>query len=837
MSVKAFSSVSVIDYTDVGNIQLYLTSNQPTTVIYDPNITGTAAYTPNWSVQNNNLVITPVISYNGVNLALNAQGLVITYTRKVGSGSATSLTTGESVSGGILTVSANKLSTTDNLLTYICNISYTDPETGVELKTEATLTYTLLSMASELKSCEVTGESVFLYDSNRTIVGSDTITLNGVVSSNLSIVQWQYKDSNGDFVAYPTTADNSSITGTSLIVKATHDVFVDRIATIKLVTSDNEIYDIANITKIYDGASGSDTVTAVLTNETHYIPCNPDGSIDPSSWAGSSTQIYIYEGGEDVTSSWIITPNMSSNVNGSYNSSTHIFTPSELTANSAYVDFVCTKTNYSTLTKRFTIAKIPRGADGTSPTIYECTTNSLTLNINQSNVFTPSTVTFSAYSKTGSNERTAYSGRFKIYESTDGNTFSLYDTSNSDGATYEYDTVTANTASKGVTMLKAELYKAGGTSVLLDSQTVVVTRDGIDGDDGNDGLNGLSMGLGNYQDVVPCDTSGNASAAKIINIPFYAYAGITRVPVTATVGTLPSGVTVTTNTAGTASANGLISLSVASGATFGRSTTMSGEITITLQATYNNQTQSLEQKFTWTKNKQATNGQNAVILQIYSADGGIIKNSNTNTTLSAQLTSGTSDVTSSASYVWKKYVSGSYTTIGDQTSSTLIVTPSMVDDLAFFKCEATYPTTGGHTYSAYYTVDDLVDPYTAYTFAVPESFKNNQGFGVVYTRVYQNGQEVDPIKTTTFSDVAPSSPESGDFYYHLNKSNKSCILKKYNGSSWVNATETDTFTYNYYRIDKNGNSLDTTVWKTSRVFYVEPSMIDGRMQFICEVTD
>ena len=46
--VQAYSSVSVIDLTDVGSINLYCTSNQPTSVVYDPNQN---SYTPNWSTQ------------------------------------------------------------------------------------------------------------------------------------------------------------------------------------------------------------------------------------------------------------------------------------------------------------------------------------------------------------------------------------------------------------------------------------------------------------------------------------------------------------------------------------------------------------------------------------------------------------------------------------------------------------------------------------------------------------------------------------------------------------------------------------------------------------------
>lgn len=834
MAVKAFSSVSVIDFTDVGNIQLYLTSNQPTTVVYNPNSTGTAAYTPSWA-SSPNLVITPVIAYNGQNISnLGAQGLTITYTRKVGSGTPTALTTGETIGTGDdigkLKVTTNKLSTTDNLLTYICSITYTDPETGVPLMAEASLTYTLLQMATELKSCEITGENVFLYDSDRNIIGSNSITLTATLS-HVSITQWQYKNSEGDYVAFPTTY-NSRINDNTIVVNANDVVFVNRTASIKLVTSDSSVYDIHVISKIYDGAAGTDTVSAVLTNENHYLPCNSSGQV--LSWNGAESTIHIYEAGEEVTD-WSISTNLGNGLSGTYSSSTQTFTPSAITVDSSYVDFVCTKTGYSTITKRFTLTKVQQGADGHDAVIFECIPSVYAINLDESGNYIPSTVTFYGYRTQGESSRSSYSGRFKVYTSTDGNTFTLVDTSLSNEAFYEYTPL-----SSSITMIKCELYEAGATTKLLDTQSVVITRDGTDGDPGHDGKNGVSMGLGNYQDVVPCTTAGNASAAKTINIPFYAYAGITRIPVTATIGTLPSGVSVHSpngNIPGTVSANGLLVLDVANGATFGNSSTMSGEITITLQATYEGQTQSLEQKFTWTKSKQSANGVDAVILQIYSLDGGAIRNSSGSTTLTALLTSGTGEVTDNASIEWKKYSGGSYVSFNPKkTGETLTVTSDMVNDLAFFKCEALYGDRQ-EPYVAYYTVDDITDPYTAYTFATVSEFKNGQGYGAIYTRIYQNGVEVDPILSTTFSDTAPTSPSNGDYYYHLDTNLKTCTLKKYNGSSWSTQTENNIFNYKYYRMNKDGDSLDASPWKTTRTFYVDPSMINGRMQFICEVTD
>lgn len=825
ISIKAYGSVSVRDYTDLGQILMYLTSSQPTTVVYDPN---QSTYVPNWA--SSNLVITPVIQYNGSSLSLTATGVSITYQRKEGSGSATALTTGETVSNGVLTVSANKLSSVaSGQLTYICNVSYTDPEVGVPIETQVSMTYTLITQATEIKSAYITGESLFLYDTNQTLVGNNTIVLTADLS-HTSVLQWQYKQSDGTFAAFPLT-NNQSITGTTLNVVATEpNIWLNgKTAVIKLATNDVDVYDIHQITKVSDGAAGNATVSAVLSNENHYVPCDADGTV--LSWNGASTEIHIYEGGSDVTSTWTISRTLGNGLTGTWDSSTYTFTPSGLTNETSYCDFVCTKTDYATITKRYTVTKTRSGSDGQNAVVYSMDASTLTINKNESDVFSPDTVTFTAWSRTGNSvTRTAYSGRFKIEESTDGST---YPTTAAYTSSSNESSKTWTPSSASVKMIKCTLYASGGTSTALDSQTIVVVSDGTSGSNGNDGVNGISMGLGNYQDVIPCTSAGVTSQSRTLTIPFWAFSGIQRIPVTATVGTLPTGITVGSNTAGTASSNGVLTLTVANNSNLGNASLLTGSITITLTATYNSQTQSANMTYTWTKNLRAVDGTSSVILQVYSEDGGVLHNSSGSTTLKTRLVSGATEVTGTA-YQWQKYASGIYSNISGATSSTLTVTPSMVDDFAFFKVLATY---GGVQYEAFYTVDDQTDPYIAYTFATVSEFKNSQGFGAVYTRVYQNGVEVDPIKSTTFSDTAPSSPSSGDYYYHLDSTNKTCVLKTYNGSAWSTVTNPDSFTYSYYRQDKDGNSLDTgSAYKTTRAFYIDPSIINGQMQFICEVS-
>jgi hypothetical protein len=844
--IQAFSSVSVVDLTDVGSINLYCTSNQPLSVIYDPNSGTNGSYTPNWA--NSNLKITPVISYNGSSLGLTAQGVSITFTRKEGSGNATALTTGETVSGGVLTVNANKLSgVTSGQLTYICKLTYTDPNTGVPLTTEASITYTLVTQATQIKDVDIIGETAFLYNADRTVVGTGTITLKAALS-NVNMAQWQYQKSDGTYAAYPVTAKyNANNTSTELVVGADEaNIWLqgDRYAVIRVTTSDSTVYDTVQINKILDGVAGDAVVSAILTNENFLLPVNPNGTPKSNSvWSAGATTIKIFEGGEDVTSSWSITADKSTGLSGTYNATTHTFTPSGLTADVGYVNFTCKKSNYDDIIKRYTITKQYAGADGDDAVIYSIEPSDYVLNwkrdANNGLVnLTPSSVTFNAYVKTGGDlTKTGYAGRFKIYETTDGTEYTIV---NSATSSTDETSKTYTPSSNLVLGIRAVLFAAGGFDKELDDQTVAITQDGATGATGQNGNNGITMYLSNYSDVIPCTTAKKATAQKDISIPFSAYQGITRVPVVATVGTLPTGVTVQSNTAGTATSAGLLVLRVAKDATFMSDVNiLTGDITITLTATIidantgASSTTSTDQKYTWTKNVQASNGTSAVILQLYSEDGGTVSTTKPATTIKTLLASGTTTVTPSA-VTWAKFSGTGYTTIDGETGTSITINADDVEDQMWLRCQATY---SSKTYTAYYTIDDVTDPYTAYTFATVEQFKNSQGFGAIYTRVYQNGVEVDPIKSTVFSDTAPIGASNGDFYYYLDKSKKTCTLKKYNGTSWADATEKDTLTYKYYRLDNSGNAIDTTsAFKDTRCFYVDPSMINGRMQFICDVT-
>lgn len=815
---KSYGSITITDIIDVGRLSVYITSNQPQTVIENPNGDNNT-YTPDWS--KNKLILTPIIYFNDKQLQLPLSGLTVNWKRKEGSDREADLVTGESVSNGILSVSKNFLnSISSGLLTYIANIQYTDTLTNVTLETQAQMSFSLAKQASEVKYCSIVGESAFLYNTNATLVGSNTITLTANLT-NVKVNQWQYKTKDGSFAVIPTT-NNPTTNGESIKIVATENIlFNNDTAVIKLVTDDPTVFDLHTITKIRDGAAGNSTIAVVLSNEDHTLPCNSKGVVN--SYVGAETTISIFEGGNDVTNKWNIQASPSQGVTGTFQENN--YTVNSLTTDVGYVEFTCTRSNYSTIKKRFTLTKQYAGLDGADAVVYSLKASALSMNANKSGTLFPENVTFSSLKHSGSETaQTTYSGRFKIYESPDGIVFGTPKyTSTNDEITKTYTPTTHS-----IRAIKCELYATGGLTQLLDSQTVIITKDGSDGNKGENGIDAISVIMGNEAEVVPCKPNGTVAIAKDIVIPFYAYKGMTRIPVTCTTGTLPQGVSVKSNIAGTVNAPGTITLAIPAGNTLGSASDLSGNISLTFTCANT----SVEKKFNWTKSIQASN---AVLLQIYAPQGDVIINGKNNVTLEAQLTDGGSIINSGITYQWSKFDGGKYVDIPSANKKTLDVTPDMVDSLASFKCIATY---NGRQYFAYWTVTDKNDPIELVVMStVGTQLTKEASHGVIYTLAYQNGKEIDAIKTTTFATTAPTG-QNGDFYYHVDKIAKTVTLKKHNGSEWTDAAGEDLpkGTYKYYRRNSSGEELDSTgtPWKTGKAVFVDRTIIDGSTLFMCE---
>ena len=266
MPIVATGSKTIIDLSDGKSLSCYLGANQPRTQIHDVNGN---SYAPDWTTTAGKLVITPVVYANQTAIPLSNTALTIIWKRKEGSSAEAALASGESVSGNVLTVSQNKLATVaSGLLTYIAYVAYKDSDTGLTINATADISFAMISTGENAKSAWISGEQVFKYTSAGAVAPAQiTLTAN---LQNVNMGKWQYKNSAGNWVDYPTTSDNANISSATLVVKPTHGVFVGESATLRITTSDTSIGDTTSIYKVTDGSpggAGQNASMVFLTNE------------------------------------------------------------------------------------------------------------------------------------------------------------------------------------------------------------------------------------------------------------------------------------------------------------------------------------------------------------------------------------------------------------------------------------------------------------------------------------------------------------------------------------------------------------------------------------------
>lgn len=401
MAIKASGQITIVDLSDSRQLSVYLTSNLPKTQILDQD---TSTYTPDWSTTN--LTITPNIFLNQTAITLGTTGLTVTYKRRDGSGAESSLTAGESVSNGVLTVKQNTLSSSSSgLVTYICYISYVDPQTEQTVYTQTDLSFSLVKNAVSAKLASITGEQIFKYDGDGALVGATSITLNAT-TQGVSQIKWQYKNSSGSFVDYPTTTDNASITSSVLVVKPAHAVFNNNVATIRLSTEDSDIYDTISITKLYDGtdgqngAAGVGGLSVVVGNEAQSIVAEASTNHPVSAATTITIPITAYKG-TAITSCTLTTPtNLPSGMTASQATANNVVTLT-LTisknatlgnADSGTIPLAITS-NGQTINKTFSWSKAVKGAtgangedgkDGTNAVVFTVYAPNGTVFVNQS---------------------------------------------------------------------------------------------------------------------------------------------------------------------------------------------------------------------------------------------------------------------------------------------------------------------------------------------------------------------------------------------------------------------------------------------------------------------
>ena len=814
MATTAYGSITIVDIGDLGELSITPTSNQPSMVICDPNGPNGPTYSPDWSTSN--LLLTPVVYYGGTALVdadhlSPVTGLTVTWYKQ---GSSTAISTNYQ-----LTVNTNVLANVD-YVTYIARASYTEPNSGVQLQAEGQISFSKVTNASQIKTINITGDSTFLtsYDNdNISTVSPSSITLTANTQYYSDVIYWYYQNGNNW---------TSAGTGSTKTIQPNDAGFVNssKTATYRATSASTtagiggagEIFDIHTIVKVSDGTNGSNgttTKSVILSNEDEMVPFT--SSTGTGDYTDCNTSISVFDGATDITTDttkcriFIVSRTASqvasatvytnsnttgylpvtgtttglilngTNVVGSWTPNTQTCAITSLTADTGRMIFYVYFNNEGTweliTNKKFGLVKVYPGQDGQPATIYKLNLSSITTthgaDTETQNTYSPSSITLSAQQIEGSMINNYTSAQY-LY-SVDGGTEQRITTST---GTLTFGTGTGQLLPQSTITIK--LVASGTSTPVLDSQTITVITDGATGAQGPSGEEGqpaLSLVLGNYGDQIPCSNDGKVAGGSgniTKTIDFKAFIGVTEnsyCKAYVSSGTISN--SLTTNATGSANARvSPITVTYGNNTTLGDADqgTLSIVVTSYTDSTYSTAQGSQTFTYTWVKNKQAKDGKNAIIFQLYSSSGNTIVNKSGSIDILPTLNDGATDTTSSGNYTWYYWSGSDYTqivsgqggyTITTGSSPKLNVAAEAVSTYVSIKCACSY---NNSTYNAYFSVYDKTDAFQVEVLStIGDKLVNSVGTGIIYTKVTKNGVPYDEIKTTKLALINnTASPSS-----------------------------------------------------------------------------
>lgn len=260
-----------------------------------------------------------------------------------------------------------------------------------------------------------------------------------------------------------------------------------------VVIGDSSLPD--KLTKMDNNIADAKNMTFQLSNDMQTITSDADGNIPV--FPTVTTTAKVMYGSSDITNDCSYTITKSDSVTGSWDVDTHTYTVTGLSADNGWIDIRATYLSNLAVTKRFTISKQKKGEDGKDGEpgrTYMVEPSCNVLKRGSDKTISPNFITFKAYYRDGkSATRVPYKGRFVVEETADGNTWNTIYTSSTDEDTvthYLYSiltngsgqTVASSTGStvgipRDVTNVRCKLYASGGTTTLMDMQSVAVVID------------------------------------------------------------------------------------------------------------------------------------------------------------------------------------------------------------------------------------------------------------------------------------------------------------------------------------------------------------------------
>ena len=338
-----------------------------------------------------------------------------------------------------------------------------------------------------------------------------------------------------------------------------------------------------------------------------------------------------------------------------------------------------------TYVKTFSYSIAFKGAAGSAAYQYALNVSPAAVVKAEDGTLSPASISLSATRASGTGAPAAYSGRFKVEKSADGKTWSNVYTSSANESSKSVD------VPSGVKLLRCSLYLAGGTTTLLDTQTVPIVSDGQKGDTGQTGGTGAA-GADAYTVILTNEShtfAAGVSAAIASSVAFkvIAYKGATQVNASVTQSAITGQTTgkITAAVTNNASKNTTITVTVTASLT-----TKQGVMTIPVVV----DGKTFNKEFSWSlamtgatgdKGDKGDAGDDAITLAVTSSNGNIFKNTAIATTLTAHVYQAGAELNSTqiaalGSIKW--YKDGGSTAVG--TGATLTISAGDVTNRATY---------------------------------------------------------------------------------------------------------------------------------------------------------
>lgn len=845
---KVYGSITIIDVGDVGTLSVYPESNLPTQIVYIPD---TDTYVPDWN--DTPLTLTANIMYGAKPPVANSYK-VTWKTRKTYSNQqpADAILAENQITNSI-TIQSNifKAAGEEKLktITYTCIVTYNDPETGAELTAAGQISFSKLQQSSTIAKCELRGENVVKYTAGGQPIGSSIITLRADLA-NCTLLEYNSEDAEKSGWAWRGYAGNAwsswapidSANANPLSIDLNTSIYSSyvqwefRIKAILNAKPSETIYDTHSIIKLQDGADGAGLYGVGYDQEDVWIATDVNGAIPEGALAGKQMIFWAQKGGtkleRDYVKAEIITADSTAGGlidNRSDNNTDFICKvtswPTNNSTNEAKISFNVTvydqkkktdgdwaadaKVLYET-SKTFNLTKLRAGQNGKNAEAYDLKLSPTTVNIDANGNLSTEEIHLStqkvSINAQGQTVREEYNSVTYWYKTSvdgewtkvNGNNIKL-----SNSIMYLQIANTPQVAGDNGSFPANDMY---------DTDSVTIT---------SDGKPAYNVIFDNAQTNIPCSAAYISLQTLEMQYKIEAFKGTSPIGIQSVADpdvndffSFDGAITDNDNVTG-------IKITFKKGANYFNNPTQIIPLTITLT-----DGTTIEKSIAFTAQLQGDPGQAATFLQIYpSGSGNVIVNGENEVQLTGKVYQGNNEITNSGGFKWTwevfDFSKGGYADITDTTNhvvnnNILTVKANGINNYASFKLIAYKDANNNNKvdssetfYEAYYSVYDKTDPLTITMMSsIGDKIVNSQGRGVLYSRVMQQGEDIDytPLKyigTTDPKEWDRANLRVGDLWLAIVDNNTNAYaLRVY---SWTGSAWHDEFDPNEKYKDADGN--------------------------------